>query len=133
MDAYQVIVDIIRDPNETDKVKGEHLNQAFQNIVSDYKQQVMYCGECLQVVRNTVDDETLLLLMGAAYGSLNEVAQKNLEYLIKMHEENLPISQIVSELITAHESIKKLSEEYESLTRMSLDQYGYEHVELPVR
>jgi len=124
MDAYQVIT-------ECRSVRS--FNQAFQNIVSDYKQQVTYCGECLQVVRKTVDDETLLLLMGAAYSSLNEVAQKNLEYLIKMHEENLPISQIVSELITAHESIKKLSEEYESLTRMSLDQYGYEHVKLPVR
>ena len=81
----------------------------------------MYCGDS-EGNKCVFDDDCV-----------NEVAQKNLEYLIKMHEENLPISQIVSELITAHESIKKLSEEYESLTRMSLDQYGYEHVKLPVR
>lgn len=125
MDAYQSFTVSVS--------MGEHVNQAIQNIVSDYKRQVMFCGECLQVVRNNVDDETLHLLMAAAYSKLNEVAQKNLEYLIEMHKKNLPKSQIVSELITAHESIKKLSEEYESLTRMSLDQYGYEHVKLPVR
>lgn len=107
--------------------------KAVENILSDYKRQVTYCSECLDVINDNIDDESARLLMAQAHSELLIAATTKLKTLLEMRRDNIPESIIVTELVVAHNKLNRLSKEYERLARLLLNNWGCNDVELPVR